>query len=270
MLPLPAPRHGTVWLCCGGTLSFHRGSRNKCCSRCYLPVLEKALFCSQRCSLSPSSAFHFFFFLVWFPTVLCAVSGHPGPRCPTAMSLPMAACSQSCSARGKRGTRQLLSAPTCHTVGKLLNLKRCPCPLSQQCCFVLGEKCTVITWVPGSGRDKQGCKEHKHTSLPDSLSTPRQRGSQRENMCKTKKCGQAGTIKFQYRKWSWCHFNVLSSAKNSKLCIKIQCKTPTNSQVVLVEKLTFMENMHGNMPEECVVLFPLLILNTLVQRAIPF
>lgn len=31
-----------------------------------------------------------------------------------------------------------------------------------------------------------------------------------------------------------------------------------------------MENMHGNLPEECVVLFLLLILITLVQKAIPF
>lgn len=276
MLPLRAPRHGTVWLPCGGT--YIRVAGTNAAPGATFAVLEKALFCTQRCSLSSSSAFHSFFpslsKTVWFHIVLCAVTGLPGPHCPPAMSLPMAACTPLLLGhrKGEDPALQVLSAQSSMLWGSFVTGKGALIPRANSAALSWGRNAALSLGCPARGGTSRAIsKKYKQAAFPDSLSTPgREAAQRRENMCKTKKCGQAGTIKFQYRKWSWCHFNILSGAKNSKLRIKIQCKTPTNSQLILVEKLTFMENMHGNMPEECVVLFLLLILNTLVQRAIPF
>lgn len=138
---------------------LHQGSTNKCCSRCYISSAGESLVLHTEMLTFPFLCFPLLF---PFPGHDRLVSHCPvcSPHCPTAMSLPMAACSPLLLGQRKEEdpARQVPSAQSCHAVGKLCDWKRCPHPLSQQCCFVLGEKCSFITWVPGTGRDKQGCK----------------------------------------------------------------------------------------------------------------
>lgn len=81
----------------------------------------------------------------------CPVCSHWPPRCPcpTAVSLPMAGCSPLLLGQRKEDSARQV---------QISDRKRCPHPLSQQCCFVLGEKCSFITWVPGTGRDSRAAR----------------------------------------------------------------------------------------------------------------
>lgn len=120
------------------TLPLHRGTTNTCCSRCYLSSAGESLV-----SHTEMLTFPFLCFPLLFPfperdrTVShCPVCGHWPPLVP--------AVPQPCHSHGsmhstpprpeERGgpclARQVLSAQSCHSVGKLFDWKRCPRPLS--------------------------------------------------------------------------------------------------------------------------------------------
>lgn len=97
-----------------------------------------------------------------------------------------------------------LTALSCRAVGKLPpgrgNLVPPATTLSWR------GKCGFIIWAPSVGRGKRGCKEDKRRVLRNStLCTARCGGEaarRRGNMHRTKRCGQAASVKFPYRKSS--------------------------------------------------------------------
>lgn len=99
-----------------------------------------------------------------------------------------------------------LAALSCRAVGKLLPGRGNLVPPANAAALSWRRKCGFIIWVPGIGRGKRGCKEHKRRVFHDSTLCTARRGGEaarrRENMHRTKKCGQAATIKFPYRKSS--------------------------------------------------------------------
>lgn len=180
MLPLPAPRHETVWLCCGGT--YIRVARTNIAPGATFPVLEKALFWTQRCSLSSSPAFHSFFPSLsktgWFHIVLCAV-----PTVPHPCHSPWQHALHSCSARGKRRTLHARSSQhrTAVLWGSFVTGKGALIPWANSTVLSWARNAALSLGCPAQwGTSRAVSKGYKHTAFPDSLSTPRQRGSSEE------------------------------------------------------------------------------------------
>lgn len=143
---------------------LHQGSRNKCCSRCYICGAGESLVLHTEMLTFPFLCFPLFFPFPEQDRLVshCPVCSHWPPRSPLSPSHVTAHGSMhSTSARPQERGGPCTPGPLStelNAVGKLCDWKRCPHPSSQQCCFVLGEKCSFITWVPGTGRDKQGYK----------------------------------------------------------------------------------------------------------------